>query len=614
MIRVVTCPKGVQPKTPALIPLSSASTLKTPRAYALAVSVFAGCLMAQPERPKINDIDNATGEHFNVSGRAVRFDRTEVFGDLEVWKRDVDPNLWAQSAPIYAIGFHALKAAMWRTNSKFQGGEALAALDLYASEDAIRAAGLVVVAVAYAFEDCGVELAPHMLLETWTGAGWALWQPKGEDDFSFDLHVPDDPDKKICDALATAQAWLDGLSIPRISDMLKTSGLTQDNGPTEPSTPTDYREAARLILAELADLCNGWALPYIDQNRHGLTVYHDAELTRASFDVMHAPFDVANSTVTNLYKLRLIDENGLGREAIGVAVEKGAQDLLNAYHQAIEADSVADRIKAASDFLDKLDDSAQPAPLKPDGTPDIAAMNAAAAAEWAARDEAAGIDNTASKNLAQRAAEAAGMTPTPDPKDETMSKKTPAQTPDQPSASNPFKTPPKPSAPPEAKSKNPMGEKTAGMGDPLELKNPTSPDKAAEEADQEKIKKLKEAHRAIVHKARPELTAGLVSFGGDVETIVIGPIVQGYTEEGLQRTGKLTLTLRPAFKDVTSRALQRWLTVYRDFDGRAAELVDRLADDLAAVVKYDRVKVDFSHVEDGLPLKATAKRGYDSPD
>ena len=64
---------------------------------------------------QINDIDNATGEHFGVSGRAIRFDRADVFADLEVWKRDVDPKLWAASKPILMIGQMALSAAFTRT-------------------------------------------------------------------------------------------------------------------------------------------------------------------------------------------------------------------------------------------------------------------------------------------------------------------------------------------------------------------------------------------------------------------------------------------------------------------------------------------------------------------
>lgn len=78
------------------------------RADGLAISIFTGCLMAVPDKPKINDIDNEVGAAFGVSGRAMRFDRAELFKDLEIWKREPDPALWAASAPMRLVGLNAV--------------------------------------------------------------------------------------------------------------------------------------------------------------------------------------------------------------------------------------------------------------------------------------------------------------------------------------------------------------------------------------------------------------------------------------------------------------------------------------------------------------------------
>lgn len=155
----------------------------------------------------------------------------------------------------------------------------------------------------------------------------------------------------------------------------------------------------------------------------------------------------------------------------------------------------------------------------------------------------------------------------------------------------------------------PEGKKS-GLGEPLKLTNPTTPEKAAEEADKRKIEALRAEHRAIVEKGRAILKEGLIDFKGDVETVSFGPMPQGILEGDMGHTGKITVTLRPAFKTVSPRTISRYLTVYRDFDGSVEAFVDRIADDLAAVVRYDRVKVDFVLVVDNVPTKATAKRGY----
>lgn len=641
---------------PDLLPLPYAPPL-TPRAYSLAVAVFAGVLMAAPDRPKINAIDEKTGEHFDVSGRAMRFDRSAVFKDLEIWKRDMNPELWARALPIHDIGCTLLHAAFVRGSSSPDFPQHSGMMNVRVSADCIAAAGLAAVALAYAFEDAGIDEPPHLQIDGSHSHGWELvrratwadshelmlrWSGKRD-------QAGQAADKRVMAALKVAEGWLRDLNLPRLNElMLRLMSPDVDQAETPASEAAAHdpagRVKARKVLDEIAELHGGRALPYIDKNNHGLTVYRDADLLDAWFSLQHRPMDMGGNTyVINTYELRVIDANGMDSAPIVMTHhdEDGAAGLAGRCFEFVDDDPTDEQILAAAAALDARDAAAPAAltggyplradgfpdlaaihaqaeaakvesiPRKPDGSPDLGKMNADTMADFVARDAANGINNPKTLALAAATA-AAAQSSNPNPAEEipAMAKKTD----DKPANTNPFKKPAQ-SAPPEAKPKQsaPLGEKTASMGEPLEMKNQTTPAQDAADADAKKIKDLKEAHRNIVHLARPELTAGMVNFNGTIESITIGPVIQAYTSEGVGRTGKLTLTLKPGFKDVTARALQRYLTVYRDFDGRAAELADRIADDLAAVVKYDRVKVDFHHSEDGLPIKVIAKRGYDSP-
>lgn len=144
----------------------------------------------------------------------------------------------------------------------------LKATGLVISDDALQAVGLAAVALAYGCADSGFEVNAWDQLMTSNATGWTLTVHKDQRQHyelalsfrSFEKIAQGD---KLIDALTIAQSWLKTFDLPRISNLFSATFETTPANPssaTEPGKPTDYREAARIILAELAELCNGWAL------------------------------------------------------------------------------------------------------------------------------------------------------------------------------------------------------------------------------------------------------------------------------------------------------------------------------------------------------------------